>query len=92
MDATGTIVASSGRAHNLTPASAQGVYLITWSDTFSDRCAAIATVLGPVAGLGVSPGFANARVTGAHPTGVFVSTYGTDGRQAPAPFSVAVIC
>ena len=92
VDATGTIVAASGRAKLTAGAPSEGAYLITWSDTFSDRCAAIATVLGPVAGLGASPGFANARVTGAHPTGVFVSTYGTDGRQAPAPFSVVVIC
>ena len=72
--------------------SSEGVYLITWSDSFSARCAAIATVLGPVAGLGASSGYANARVTGVHPTGVFVSTYGPDGKQAPAPFSVVVVC
>jgi hypothetical protein len=92
VDATGRIVASGSRARDLTPASSQGVYLITWSDSFSNRCAAIATVLGPVAGLGASSGYANARVTGVHPTGVFVSTYGPDGKQAPAPFSVVVVC
>ena len=87
------IVASGSRhaslAADLLPKAS---YLITWSDSFSDRCAAIATVLGPVAGLGASSGYANARVTGVHPTGVFVSTYGPDGKQAPAPFSVVVVC
>jgi len=92
VDATGKIVASSSRANGSAGTPSEGVYLITWSDSFSNRCAAIATVLGPVAGLGASSGYANARVTGAHPAGVFVSTYGPDGKQAPAPFSVVVIC
>ena len=92
VDATGNIVGSGGHAKLAAGAPSEGAYLITWSDSFSDRCAAIATVLGPVAGLGASSGYANARVTGVHPTGVFVSTYGPDGKQSPAPFSVVVIC
>jgi len=90
--AQGKIVSASSHAKIAAGNPALGAYLITWSDTFSNRCVAIATVLGPVTGLGPSRGYANARVSGTRPTGVFVSTYGSQGIQRSAPFSVAAIC
>ena len=52
----------------------------------------VATVIGSTGLLSPAAGFANARVTGSHPTRVWVSTYSAQGAPAPAAFSLAVIC
>lgn len=91
VNANGTIGSSSSKAHVIGNA-AQGGYVVSWSDTFSNRCVAIATPVASSALLGPSSGYANARVTGAHPTSVWVDTYTAQGQPAPAAFSLAVIC
>jgi hypothetical protein len=91
VNANGTIVSSSSRARNAGVAQ-DGDYLITWADTFSSRCVPVVTVLGTASLLSPATGFANARVTSSHPTGVWVSTYTAQGTSAPEPFSLAVIC
>jgi hypothetical protein len=72
--------------------AAQGGYVVSWSDTFSNRCIGVATPVAPTALLGPSSGYANARVTGAHPTSVWVDTYNAQGQPSSAAFSLAVIC
>lgn len=91
VNAAGDIVTSSSRAHD-TGVAPDGDYLITWSDTFPAGCVPVATVLGTATLLSPANGFANARVTGGHPTRVWVSTYNAQGASKPEPFSVAVIC
>jgi hypothetical protein len=91
VDAQGSIVSSSSRAHD-TGVPIDGDYLINWSDTFSNRCVPVVTVLGPAALLSPASGFANARLTGSHPTRVWVSTYKPQGGSNPESFSVAVVC
>jgi hypothetical protein len=91
ISAQGTIESSSSRARVIGNPH-QGGYVITWSDTFSNRCIAVATPLAPSLLLGPTSGFANARITGAHPTSVWVDTYDPQGQSSPAAFSLAVIC
>ena len=91
VDAKGHIVSSSSRARD-TGVPLDGDYLITWSDTFPSRCIPVATVIGSTGLLSPAAGFANARVTGRHPTRVWVSTYSAQGAPTPAAFSLAVIC
>jgi hypothetical protein len=73
-------------------APAQGGYVITWTDTFSRRCVAIATPIASSVLGGPSSGYANAIVRGVHPTEVWVDTYDAQGQPSPAAFSLAVIC
>ena len=87
----GTIASSSSRAKD-TGVAPDGDYVITWSDTLPPRCIPVATVLGTTALLGPATGFANARITGSHPTRVWVSTYDAQGASKPESFSLAVIC
>jgi hypothetical protein len=89
--AGGTIEAASGnaRVNGIPP---QGGYVVSWSDTFSNHCAAIATPTGSPFVLGPSSGYANTHIAGAHPSSVFVDTYNAQGQPTPAAFSVAVIC
>ncbi len=89
--ADGTVEASSSRARVI-GAPQQGGYVISWSDTFSNHCAAIATPIGSGLVLGPSAGYADARIAGAHSTLVTVDTYNAQGQPTPAAFSVAVIC
>lgn len=91
VSATGQVVASSSKAHviGIPP---QGGYVISWADTFSDRCAAIATPVGSRLLAGPSSGYANARIAGARPTSVTVDTYNAQGQPGPAAFSLVVIC
>jgi hypothetical protein len=91
VSAQGTIDSSSSRARVIGNPH-QGGYVITWSDTFSSKCIAVATPTAPTLLVGPSSGYANARVTGAHPTEVWVDTYNAQGKPAPATFSLAVIC
>ena len=91
VNAGGAIVSASSRARD-TGVAADGDYLITWSDSFPARCVPVATVLGTTSLLAPPTGFANARVTGSHPTRIWVSTYASQGTPKPAPFSLAVIC
>jgi hypothetical protein len=91
VNADGTIEGSSSKARVI-GAPHQGGYVISWFDTFSDRCAAIATPIGSGLVLGPSSGYANARIAGANATLVTVDTYDAQGQPAPAAFSVAVIC
>jgi hypothetical protein len=91
VNADGTIARSSSRAHE-TGVAPDGDYLIDWSDTLPAGCVPIATVLGTAALLSPATGFANARITGNHPTRVWVSTYNSQGVSTPEPFSLAVIC
>jgi hypothetical protein len=91
VNAGGGIVSASSRARD-TGVAADGDYLITWSDSFPTRCVPVATVLGTTSLLSPATGFANVRVTGSHPTRVWVSTYDPQGMPKPAPFSLAVIC
>ena len=70
----------------------QGGYVVSWDDTFSSHCAAIATPTGSSLILGPSSGYANTHVNGQHPTSVFVNTYNAQGQPTPTAFSVAVIC
>jgi len=87
----GTIASSSSRAKD-TGVAPVGDYVITWSDTFPAGCVPVVTVLGTTALLSPANGFANARITGSHPTRVWVSTYDAQGASKPEPFSLAVIC
>jgi len=87
----GTIASSSSRAKD-TGVAPDGDYVITWSDTFPAGCVPVVTVLGTTALLSPANGFANARITGSHPTRVWVSTYDAQGASTPEPFSLAVIC
>lgn len=91
INANGTIASSSGKARVIGNPQ-QGGYVISWSDTFSSKCIAVATPTAPTLLVGPSSGYANARVTGAHPTEVWVDTYNAQGQPAPATFSLAVIC
>jgi hypothetical protein len=91
VNSDGTIARSSSRAQD-TGVAADGDYVINWSDTLPASCVPIATVLGTAALLSPTTGFANARITGSHPTKVWVSTYSAPGGSKPAPFSLAVIC
>ena len=91
VNASGTIASSSSRARN-TGVAADGDYVINWSDTLPPRCVPVATVLGTAALLSPATGFANARITGSHPTRVWVSTYSAQGISKPEPFALVVIC
>jgi hypothetical protein len=91
VSADGTIESSSSKAQVIGNPQ-QGGYVVSWSDTFSDRCAAIATPVAPALLLGASAGYANARVAGERPTRVWVDMYDPQGRASPSGFSVAVIC
>lgn len=91
ISANGGIEASSSKAR-IIGAPGQGGYVISWFDTFSSRCAAIATPEGSGLVLGPSPGYASTRIAGAHSTLVTVDTYNAQGQPSPAAFSVAVIC
>lgn len=85
-------VESSDTKARVTGIPPQGGYVVTWSDTFSARCAVFVTPQASPLILGPSSGFADARIAGAHPTSVFVDTYSAGGQPSPAAFSVAVIC
>lgn len=89
--AQGNVVSSSSRAHD-TGIPRDGDYLINWSDTFSNRCIPVATVIGTGGVLSPPAGFANARIVGTHPTRVWVSTYTAQGVSHPAPVSIAIVC
>lgn len=91
VNANGTIARSSGRSRD-TGVAQDGDYVINWSDTFPTGCSPIATVLGTAALLSPATGFANVRITGRHPTRIWVSTYNAQGVSTPEPFAVAVIC
>jgi hypothetical protein len=91
VNANGTIAGSSSQARD-TGVAPDGDYLITWSDTLPKACVPVATVLGTAGLLSPAAGFANVRITGSHPTRVWVSTYSAQGTPKPAPFSLAVIC
>ncbi|MGI8559673.1 MAG: hypothetical protein ACR2ND_15455 [Solirubrobacteraceae bacterium] len=91
VNADGTIARSSSRARE-TGVAPDGDYVINWSDTMPPGCVPIATALGTAALLSPATGFANARITGGHPTRVWVSTYSAQGASKPEPFSLAVIC
>lgn len=91
VNAQGKIVSASSRARE-SGIPPDGDYVISWSDTFSNRCIPVATVLGTAVTLGPTSGFANARIIGAHPTAVWVSSYNAQGTPAPAAFSVVVVC
>lgn len=91
INANGTVASSSGKTHVIGNPQ-QGGYVVSWSDTFSTRCIAVATPVASNLLLGPSSGYANARITGAHPTSVWVDTYSAQGQPAPAAFSLAVIC
>ncbi len=89
--ADGAIEASSSKTH-VGGIPVQGGYVVSWADTFSIHCAAIATPTGSALILGPSSGYANTHIAGAHPSSVFVDTYNAQGQPTPAAFSVAVIC
>jgi hypothetical protein len=89
--ADGTIVAASSRARD-TGIARDGSYLITWSDTLPPKCIPLATVIGRAGLLQPAQGFANATITGRHPTRVWVSTYDPQGDAKPLGFSLAVVC
>lgn len=89
--AHGKVESSSSRAKVIGNPQ-QGGYVISWSDTFSRRCIAVATPIAPALLLGASAGYANARITGRRPTSVWVDTYNAQGQPTPAAFSLAVIC
>jgi hypothetical protein len=91
VNADGTIARSSSRARD-TGVAQDGDYLITWSDTIPAGCVPVATALGTAALLSPATGFVNARITGSHPTRVWVSTYDAQGTPKPEPFALAVIC
>jgi hypothetical protein len=91
VNSDGTIARSSSRALD-TGVPPDGDYVIMWSDTLPASCVPVATVLGTAALLSPAAGFANARVTGSHPTRVWVSTYNGQGASKPEPFSLAVVC
>ena len=91
VNADGTVARSSSPAQD-TGVAPDGDYLITWSDTLPAGCVPVATVLGTATLLSPATGFANARITGSHPTRVWVSTYNAQGVSKPVPFSLAVIC
>jgi hypothetical protein len=91
IDASGAVVSSSGKAHVIGNPQ-QGGYVVSWGDTFSTRCIAVATPVASNLLLGPSSGYANARITGAHPTSVWVDTYNAQGEPSPAALSLAVIC
>jgi hypothetical protein len=91
INADGTIEGSSSKARVI-GAPEQGGYVISWFDTFSNHCAAVATPVGSALVLGPSSGYANARIAGAHATLITVDTYNAQGQPSPAAFSVAVIC
>ena len=91
VNADGTVGSSSGKAHVI-GSPQQGGYVVSWADTFSTRCIAIATPTASSLLLGPSSGYANARINGAHPTSVWVDTYNAQGQPAAASFALAVIC
>lgn len=89
--ASGSVLSSSGRTL-VRGAPGQGGYVLSWGDTFSRSCAAVATPSGASIVLGPSPGVASTYIFGAQPTSVTVDTYNAQGQPTPAAFSVAVIC
>jgi hypothetical protein len=91
VSAQGKVESSSSRA-DVTGSPPHGGYVITWSDTFSRRCVAVATPIASMLLGGASSGYANALVRGARPTEVWVDTYNAAGQPSPAAFSLAVIC
>jgi hypothetical protein len=91
VDADGTIVSSSGHAQN-NGIARDGNYVISWSDSFSNRCIAVATSRATGSILSPPSGYANTNLVGKHPTAVVVNTYNARGQPSPAAFSLAVIC
>jgi hypothetical protein len=91
INAQGRAVSSSSNARDL-GVPQDGDYVISWSDTFSNRCVALATPRGASALLQPPSGFANTAVYGSHPTVVWVTTYSPQGSPRPMAFSLAVIC
>ncbi len=91
VNARGRPVSSSSRARDF-GVPQDGDYVITWSDTFSNRCVALATPRGASALLQPASGFANTAIYGSHPTVVWVTTYSAQGTPKPMAFSLAVIC
>jgi hypothetical protein len=91
VNAGGKIVGSSSKAR-VAGAPVQGGYAISWADSFSSHCAAIATPTASSLLVGPSSGYANAKIEGVKSTSVVVDTYNAQGQPAPAAFSVAVIC
>jgi len=89
--AQGKIVSSSSpaRDNGIPP---DGDYVISWSDTFSSRCIALATPIGNVGLLSPATGIANTRIVGQHPTVVWVTMHTVQGAPASNAFSLAVIC
>jgi len=91
VNSNGTVASSSGKTHVIGNPQ-QGGYVVSWSDSFSNRCIAVVTPAASTLLLGPSSGYANARISGSHPTSVWVGTYSAPGTPAPATFSLAVIC
>lgn len=91
VEATGAVSSSSSRAR-VKGSPANGGYAISWGDTFSHRCAAIATPTGSAFLVGSSAGYTSTRIEGARPTLVIVDTYNSAGQPTPAGFSLVVIC
>jgi hypothetical protein len=91
VNADGTIASASSRARD-TGVAPDGDYVVNWGDTLPAGCVPVATVIGTAALLSPAAGFANVRITGIHPTRVWVSTYDAQGVSKPEPFSLAVIC
>jgi hypothetical protein len=91
VDGQGNIVSSSSHARD-NGVPPDGDYVITWSDSFSNRCVALATPRGGVGLLSPVSGIANTHIVGQHPTVVWVTTHNVQGAPAPMAFSLAVIC
>jgi hypothetical protein len=91
VNADGTIARSNSRARD-SGVALDGDYVISWAHSLPARCVPVVTVLGKAALLSPAAGFANARITGGHPTRVWVSTYDATGTAKPEPFSLAVVC
>ncbi len=91
VDAQGHITSASSRARD-NGVPPDGDYVITWSDTFSSRCVALATPRGAPALLSPASGIANTVIVGSHPTVVWVTTHSLAGAPQPMGFSLAVIC
>lgn len=91
ISASGAVLGASSKARVI-GAPGQGGYVISWADSFSHNCAAIATPAGSSLVLGPSSGYASTFISGEHPTSVTVDTFNAQDQPSPAQFSVAVIC
>jgi hypothetical protein len=89
--ADGRITSSSSPARN-NGIAPDGNYVLSWKDTFSGRCIALATDHATGGALSGSSGYANTSIAGRAPTVVVVNTYNAQGQPSPTAFSVAVIC